>query len=905
MGLGSFNTTVGKFPFGPVVVDSSGNVYGTVSDWAVTRGGPGALFEVLQGSGQVTDVATFGPGTGLHPFGGLIADSNGNLYGTAANGGAYGGGTVVELAKGSTTLTTLASFGNGSGINPRSALIMDASGNLYGTTSGTVFELAAGTATITTLALVGGTPAGALVMDASGNLYGVTEYGGSSGDGTVFELAKGSSAITTLASFNGTDGAYPESGLVMDGSGDLYGTAFQGGASNQGTVFELPYGSGTITTLASFDGTDGANPRGTLVMDSSGDLYGIAAVGGAFGFGSVFEVGQGSSAITTLASFGGRAGSNPSGLTVDGSGNPYGVTEDGSTNKVGAVFALPGGAIPNDQWTGANSAVDTNWSDGANWSLGAPPTAGQTALFTKNASVQSFTATVDAGFTNSIAGLEIDSTWGGTITVNSPLSVTGDFGLESGLFGGKGAVTIGGRLSQWTGGRLIVGAGGFTNTGTLYADTTARSLVLAGAGTLTNDGTIYEAGTNTIMLENGATLRNAAGATLDLTDNGGVSQSISGTFTNAGTLEKTGGTGTSTVSSSLVNSGQITVETGTLAVASAGGNRLQWTGGTIDVAGGTFTNAGTLNLDTTVGNLVLTGAGTFSNAGSITEAGTNSLVLENQATLDNAAGAVFDLTDNASVTDSGGGAFRNSGTLEKTGGTGTSTIATSILNNLGTVAVASGTLNISAPVTQVSGNTLNAGTWTVTGTATVHAKLNISSAGRFATLGSAASVTLDGTTVAFPNLAGLATIDQGASLSLLDGQSRTTSGALTNSGSLILGPGSTLTVSGSFTQTSTGTLTAEVGGTDTAPTVGEVVSTSSTVSLAGGLDVTSTVVPAVGSSLTLLVNEGNSPISGTFAGLPEGGTFTVTVGGTTMTFQISYVGPGTFGDNNVVITRTS
>jgi hypothetical protein len=450
-----------------------------------------------------------------------------------------------------------------------------------------------------------------------------------------------------------------------------------------------------------------------------------------------------------------------------------------------------------------------------------------------------------------------------------------------------------------------VGAGGFTNTGTLYVDTSARSLILAGAGTLTNDGTIYEAGTNTIMLENGVTLSNAGGATLDLTDNGGISQSGGGTLANAGTLEKTSGSGTSTVSSSLVNSGQLTVETGTLALASAGGNRLQWTGGSIDVAGGTFTNAGTLNLDTTVGNLVLTGHGTFSNTGSITEAGTNSLVLENQATLDNAAGAVFDLTDNGSLTDSGGGAFRNSGTLEKTGGTGTSTIATSILNNLGTVAVGSGTLNISAPVSQVSGNTLNAGTWTVTGTATVHAKLNISSAGRFATLGSAAAVTLDGTTVAFPNLAGLATVDQGASLSLLDGQSRSTTGALTNAGSLILGPGSTLTVSGSYTQTSTGTLTAEVGGTDTAPTVGEVVSTSGTVSLAGGLDVTSTVVPAVGSSLTLLVNEGNAPISGTFAGLPEGGTFTVTVGGTTMTFQISYVGPGTFGDNNVVITRTS
>ncbi len=213
------------------------------------------------------------------------------------------------------SLTTLASFGpTVYGSDPAAALIMDSSGNLYGTACtggaydyGAVFELADGSGTITPLASFNGTdgarPDGALIMDSSGNLYGTTTYGGASSDGTVFELAKGSGTITTLASFNGTDGANPYATLVMDSSGNLYGTTAGGGASNDGTVFELASGSGTITTLASFNGTNGANPLAGLIMDSSGNLYGTTESGGASSDGTVFELAKGSSTITTLASF--------------------------------------------------------------------------------------------------------------------------------------------------------------------------------------------------------------------------------------------------------------------------------------------------------------------------------------------------------------------------------------------------------------------------------------------------------------------------------------------------------------------------------------------------------------------------------------------------------------------------
>jgi uncharacterized repeat protein (TIGR03803 family) len=791
--LASFFAPNGVDP-GGLVMDSNGDLYGAAGDSGAMN--VGTVFELAHGSSTLTTLASFNITDGADPSGGVIVDSSGNLYGTTYRGGAYGyahgglgDGTVFELVKGSGTITTLASFDGTDGWGPLGALIIDSSGNLYGTTayggpgssSGTIFELAKGSSTITTLASFndsdGAYPFAGLIMDASGNLYGTTRYGGLAGDGTVFELAQGSGTITTLASFNGANGANPDAPLTMDSSGNLYGTTVYGGGSGAGTVFEIVQGSGTITTLVSFNSTDGYGPSAAVIMDSGGNLYGTTSNGGLLNDGTVFELAKSSSTVATLASFNFADGAYPQSLLLDSSGDLYGTCGGGAAG-FGTVFELPGAAAPTDQWTGANSAVDTNWSDGANWSLGTPPTAGQTALFTSNSNVHSFTSTVDAGFTNTVGGLVIDGTWGGTITVSSALTVTGNFILASGSFGGSGAVTVAGDAMQWTGGRIVVGSGGFTNTGVITADTTGGNLVLTGAGTLTNDGTITLVGSHSLLLKNTATIDNAAGATVDLTDNGRVTQ----------------------------------------------------------VGGGTFTNAGT---------------------------------------------------------------------LEKSGGTGTSTISTTTLSNTGTVAVAGGTLDISATVTQVSGHTLTGGSWTVTGSPAGHARLHITSAGRYTTLGSAAAVTLSGPNASFPNVRGLVIIDRGASFSLLDGATFTTARALRNKGSLTLSPGSVLTVGGNFVEQPAGTLAIELGGTDAAPTFAQLVSTTGTVALAGSLSVTSTVAPVVGTSFEVLDNGGNSAISGTFAGLAEGATFTATVGGTTMTFQISYAATDDDGDQNVLITRIS
>jgi uncharacterized repeat protein (TIGR03803 family) len=840
-GSGTITTLafVGGTPRGGLVLDASGTLYGTTQSGGL---GDGTVFELARGT--ITTLAAFPDPTGSSPYANVIMDSGGNLYGTTQYGGTLGYGTVFEVAAGSGTITTLSSFDGTDGSDPLGGLVMDGSGNLYGTTYtgglygyGTVFKVAAGSSTITRLtsfnATDGANPDGALIMDSSGNLYGTTYDGGAANTGTVFELAHGSHAITTLATLGfGNYNFYPLGGLVMDGSGNLYGTAYGSGAVvlSPGTVFEVAAGSHRLTTLAMFPGIGGqgaANANGGLIMDSGGNLYGTASgivfelakgshtfttlagagsMGGlvmdSFGNlygttsgGTVFEVPKGSGASITLATF---SGATSASLFRDTQGDLFGTTSAGGAFGGGTVFELPGVAVA-DQWTGANSAADTNWSDGANWSLGAPPGPGQTVVFTNNSSVKSFTSTVDSGFTNTIGVLNIDSTWGGTITVNSPLSVAGNFTLASGIFGGDGAVSIGASGSQWTGGQIDLGSGGFTNTGTLRIDTTGGNLIVTGSGTLTNNGTI-----------------------------------------------------------------------------------------TINTAGG---------------NLILTVAGTLTNNGTIDEAGTNSLLLENNATLNNVA--TFDLTADGSVSQSGGGSFANAGLLEKTGGTGTSTIATTSLDNTGTVDVSSGTLDIAAAVAQVSSNTLTGGTWTVTAGSGVNAKLDITSAGRVTTLGAGSTVTLNGPSAAFTNLQGLRTIVTGANLSLLGSAAFTTAGSLTNKGSLLLAPGSVLTVNGGYTQPLAGTLTIEMGGTDTSPTIGQLVSTTGTVSLAGSLHVTSTVLPAVGSAFELLDNEGNGIIGGAFKGLTEGLTFKVTVGTKTMKFKISYAGTDADGKKNVTITRIS
>ncbi len=287
----------------------------------------------------LTTLVSFNGANGENPYAGLIADAAGDLFGTTQEGGTNGYGTVFEIAKTgagfASAPTILANFNISNGAYPYSFLMPDAAGDLFGTTGyggtygdGTVFELAktGSSLTFSTLVSFNGTdgtlPEDGLVTDAAGNLFGTTLDGGAYEDGAVFEVIKTGSGYatvpTTLVSFSATP-AFPTANLIVDAAGDLFGTTRSSGANNDGMVFEVAKTSGgyasTATTLASFDGSDGAQSSSGLITDAAGDLFGTTTFNGPGGQGTIFEVaktGAGyASAPTLLAGFSGANGSEP------------------------------------------------------------------------------------------------------------------------------------------------------------------------------------------------------------------------------------------------------------------------------------------------------------------------------------------------------------------------------------------------------------------------------------------------------------------------------------------------------------------------------------------------------------------------------------------------------------------
>jgi len=294
-------------------------------------------------------------GDGGQPYAGLVKRSN--FYGTTVNGGAYGAGTVYRVtAKGKETV--FYSFGSqsGDGLNPYAGLVKDKTGNLYGTTfwggaygAGTVYRVTAkGKETVLhsfqSQSGDGYYPYAGLVMDKTGNLYGTTYGGGAYGEGTVYKVAPAGTE-TVLYSFGSQagDGANPFAGLIMDKKGNLYGTTDWGGTYGAGTVYKVtPAGTETILYSFGSQSGDGANPQACLVMDKTGNLYGTTYGGGAYGSGTVYKVTP-AGIGTVLYSFGSQPGDGETpvaGLVMDKTGNLYGTTANGGAHGAGTVFKL-------------------------------------------------------------------------------------------------------------------------------------------------------------------------------------------------------------------------------------------------------------------------------------------------------------------------------------------------------------------------------------------------------------------------------------------------------------------------------------------------------------------------------------------------------------------------------------
>ncbi|MGH9500604.1 MAG: choice-of-anchor tandem repeat GloVer-containing protein [Terriglobales bacterium] len=293
----------GGNPQSTLVRDAQGHLYGVAFNGGAH--GFGAVFEIT-GLGKEKVLYSFtGGADGSHPRGGLIRDASGNLYGTTGAGGNFGSGTVFVVSP-SGVETVLHHFNNADGAFPYAPMIADATGTMYGTTLGggqhnigTVFKVTQ-SGTLTSLYSFGSVqpdgfePKTPVIVDAQGNLYGVTEGGGNFGYGIVFELTS-AGAETILYTFTGgADGRYPDGGLLRDAKGNLYGTTSDGGnftcAPSCGVVYQVTPAA-VENVLFSFTQTDGAAPFAGLIPDGKGGGYGTTSGGGAHNLGTVFRVG--------------------------------------------------------------------------------------------------------------------------------------------------------------------------------------------------------------------------------------------------------------------------------------------------------------------------------------------------------------------------------------------------------------------------------------------------------------------------------------------------------------------------------------------------------------------------------------------------------------------------------------
>jgi uncharacterized repeat protein (TIGR03803 family) len=297
----------GALPAAGLFQARGGDFYGTTQYGGSNNSG--TVFKMTP-EGSETALYNFNLNqSGGYPLGALVQDRNGDFYGTTSAGGAAGQntdtGTVFKIsAEGD--LTTLYSFCSAdpscdaNGYGPIAGLVLGADGNLYGTTGSTFFKITpAGKLTVvytfcgdpdSSCAIDGWDASGGVIQAADGDFYGVATYGGAYGDGTVFKITP-EGRLTTLHSFNGTDGDMPTGTLIQASDGNFYGTTQYGGANlicdgctqAAGTIFKMTP-DGTLTSLYSFcaatNCTDGENPWAGLLQDTDGNFYGTTNQGG-------------------------------------------------------------------------------------------------------------------------------------------------------------------------------------------------------------------------------------------------------------------------------------------------------------------------------------------------------------------------------------------------------------------------------------------------------------------------------------------------------------------------------------------------------------------------------------------------------------------------------------------------
>jgi uncharacterized repeat protein (TIGR03803 family) len=353
----SFTSTNGENP-SALTLGNDGNFYATTPTDA-GAGNPGTVFQVTT-NGALTTLVPLSGAKGVEPEAALTLGPDGKFYGTAWGGGIKGVGTVFSVTTNG-ALTSVASFSLTNGAFPTAALTLGQDGNFYGTTfyggitnatylsgSGTVFR-------VTTNGMLrmlfafnrtnGANPFAALTLGNDGNFYGTTREGGivnaayPNGMGTVFQVTT-NGTLSTLAFFEGTNGAGPAAALTLGNDGNFYGTTQLGGSGRYGTLFQMA-SNGTLTALVLFAVTNGSYPEAAMTLGTDGNFYGTTSQGGTNGgYGTIFQATT-NGALTTLVALAGTNGANPAtSLTLGNDGNFYGTTSGGGSGEDGTVFRL-------------------------------------------------------------------------------------------------------------------------------------------------------------------------------------------------------------------------------------------------------------------------------------------------------------------------------------------------------------------------------------------------------------------------------------------------------------------------------------------------------------------------------------------------------------------------------------
>jgi uncharacterized repeat protein (TIGR03803 family) len=427
MKTGAFTTVIGftgkggpcpgAAPRCGLTLDSEGYFWGTTY-----RGGgadSGTVFKIHSQSGAFTHVAEFkvrdGVNPGANPETVLCADGEGGMWGTTSYGGRLGKGTVFKLDVASSRLQAVVNFTGIEGAAPggpaRGHLLNDGAGGLIGVCDfggagwiGTIYRIDLATGGYTLLKDIsdsaksteGSQPHGRLTAGADGWLWGVTNLNGAHHCGTVYKLDPVTNALVTVVNFTGTEGPHKgrfvRAGLQSDGEGWLWGTTFNGGAGNRGTVYKVHEATGAFATVVEFGSNEkdgkGVAPRSELVPDGRGFMWGATA-------SAIFKVHIRSHALTTIAKFTGdegpHFGSNaPGTMALDDQGFLWGCALANRTNKHASVFKIDVATdsfatvahFPNANqgWDGWHPQGDMHWDGrGAMWFTGVTENGGRNA----------------------------------------------------------------------------------------------------------------------------------------------------------------------------------------------------------------------------------------------------------------------------------------------------------------------------------------------------------------------------------------------------------------------------------------------------------------------------------------------------------------------------------------------